>query len=90
MNINIIGDVVQESGVCCFVMTIVSSGFCFFPAFFICCDFYQKAIAEIRVVDPNCYESIARTFTSFPNLENIHLVVRDGLFNASKASVLEQ
>lgn len=44
INVQVVGDVVQESNICCMIMNMVAAGFCIFPAFTICCSCFQRAI----------------------------------------------
>lgn len=45
LNISLLGNVVQESGICCMILTITAGSFCIFPLFLLCCDCYIKTIS---------------------------------------------
>lgn len=81
MNIRLVGAVIQEPSICCFVMTIVAGGFCIFPTFLLCCSCYQKAVGEIRDIPLSAYQNIEQIISQCPNLETINLSVVDSFLN---------
>lgn len=84
------GDTIQEAGMCCIIMTMISGGFCIFPLFCLCFNCYKKAVGQINYLPIQAYNAIDSAIAQFPNLEKVSIVVGDALLSASKASLIER
>lgn len=88
-NIQINGDIVQESKPCCLLSTIILGGFFILPIFLLCCDCFKRRTAELRKLPVEAYSELTRAIDECPNLQAITLVVADNYLQPQQTRMIE-
>lgn len=87
IRINITGNVIKNANVCCFWNTVIWGSIFLFPLFFICCDWWKKAVNRLFSVDVAGYDGVA-DILRMSGAHELYLMVQDNMLDANKANII--
>lgn len=88
ISITLIGNKVQASNNCCYMITLLCGSFILLPLLFMCCMWWKKIVYPLYELTPAAYQSVIDLIRIFPSATNLTLSVTDNAFGAEKTRML--